>query len=336
MSSKGPHLDAPSPQLPLFDRPSLLHTILSQPLHLLLRLICYLITLCRPQGRHQAPVRIVCISDTHSLDPGYIPDGDILIHAGDITDHGTPAELQAALDLYSALPHRHKFIIAGNHDTYLDPVSRETLCPADQQHISLDWGTLTCLQHSSEKIHLAVQNRTLHIYGAPQSPLPDPTFAFTYQPVEDVWQNTVPPETDILITHTPPKHHLDLPRALGCPHLAAEVQRVKPLLHVFGHVHAGRTDFEGRLRNGRERVIWDRVQAALQSGLDREPRGLSDLCDLGMWWDLGKVVVYGCQSVLQERVWGDNVVAGSTLMVNAALMFEGSGRLGNKVQVVDI
>jgi hypothetical protein len=108
------------------------------------------------------------------------------------------------------------------------------------------------------------------------------------------------------------------------------------LLHVFGHVHAGRTDFEGRLRNGRERVIWDRVQAALQSGLDREARGLSDLCDLGMWWDLGKVVVYGCQSVLQERVWGDNVVAGSTLMVNAALMFEGSGRLGNKVQVVDI
>jgi hypothetical protein len=55
-----------------------------------------------------------------------------------------------------------------------------------------------------------------------------------------------------------------------------------------------------------------------------------------MWWDLGRVVVYGCQSALQERVWGESVATGSTLMVNAALMFEGSGRLGNKVQVVDI
>lgn len=338
MPSQVPDLDAPSPQLPLFDRPSLVHTILGQPLHLLLRITSFFHTLCRPYPKSKAPVRIVCISDTHSLDPGYIPDGDILIHAGDITDHGTPAELQAAIDHYSALPHPHKYFIAGNHDTYLDPKSRTTLSLADQQHESLDWKSLKYLQHSSHKLHLPSHDRTLRIYGAPQSPLPDPKYAFTYPATKNLWQDTIPPETDILITHTPPKHHLDLPQALGCPHLAAEVERVKPLLHVFGHVHAGRTDFEGRLRHGRERVIWDRPQRVLQSGLDRKARGLLlDLCNVGLWWDLGRLAGWGCYAVLQGRLRGDREEAEkSTLMVNAALMYEGTGRMGNTVQVIDI
>jgi hypothetical protein len=35
-------------------------------------------------------VRIVCISDTHNDDlTGKVPDGDILLHAGDMTDNGT-------------------------------------------------------------------------------------------------------------------------------------------------------------------------------------------------------------------------------------------------------
>jgi hypothetical protein len=39
---------------------------------------------------------------------------------------------------------------------------------------------------------------------------------------------------------------------------------------------------------------------------------------------------------LWERVWGGRLLEGQTVMVNAALMFEGSGVLGNEVQVVDI
>jgi len=226
-------MDTPSPQLPLFDRPSLIHTILNQPLHLLLRLTSLFFTLCRPNPTSKAPIRMVCISDTHSLDPGHIPDGDILIHAGDITDYGNPAELQAAINHYSALPHPHKYIIAGNHDSYLDPTSRATLSLADQQHEPLDWRSLKYLQHSSHKLYLPTHKRTLNIYGAPQSPLPDPKYAFTNPGTENPWKDTIPSDIDILITHTPPKHHLDLPQALGCPHLAAEVERVKPLLHFL-------------------------------------------------------------------------------------------------------
>jgi predicted phosphodiesterase len=305
------------------------HTVLNQPLHLLLRLTSFFLTRCRPYPKPKAPIRIVCISDTHSLDPGHIPDGDILIHAGEITDHGTPAELQAGIDHYSAMPHPHRYIIAGNHDTYLDPNSRTTLTLADQQHESLKWKSFRYLQHSSHKLHLPTHNRTLNIHGAPQSSLPDPKYAFTYPATENPWQDTIPSDADIVITHTPPKHHLDLPQALGCPHLAAEVERVKPLLHAFGHVHAGRTDFEGRLRNGRERVIWDQAQKALQSGLDRKARGLLlDWCNLGLWWDLARLAGWGCCAVLQERLWGGGEESEkSTLMVNAALMYEGTGRM---------
>lgn len=65
-----------------FDRPHLIHTILTQPLHLLIRLTSHFLTALRPlppsSRNHARKIRIVCISDTHSLDPGPIPMGDIL------------------------------------------------------------------------------------------------------------------------------------------------------------------------------------------------------------------------------------------------------------------
>jgi len=59
-------------------------------------------------------LRFVCISDTHNdhcrLD---IPKGDILLHAGDLTDFGTLEEMQKAVDWISSLPHPVKVIVAG-------------------------------------------------------------------------------------------------------------------------------------------------------------------------------------------------------------------------------
>jgi predicted phosphohydrolase len=59
-------------------------------------------------------LRIVCVSDTHNDNAApKIPPGDILIHAGDMTDDGTIAELQTALSWISSLPHAVKVIVAG-------------------------------------------------------------------------------------------------------------------------------------------------------------------------------------------------------------------------------
>jgi predicted phosphodiesterase len=74
-------------------------------------------------------MRIVCLSDTHSFnarigtlqenDPepvGVIPDGDILIHAGDLTDSGKPNEIFDAYAWLSNMPHQRIVVTPGNHD----------------------------------------------------------------------------------------------------------------------------------------------------------------------------------------------------------------------------
>jgi hypothetical protein len=65
------------------------------------------------------PVKIVCILDTHNCTP-VLPEGDILIHAGDLSHHGSFAEIQAQLDWLRTQPHAHKVVIAGNHDLLTD------------------------------------------------------------------------------------------------------------------------------------------------------------------------------------------------------------------------
>lgn len=69
--------------------------------------------------KHPTRTRIVCISDTHNNKP-FLPHGDILIHAGDLTENGSFDELQAQIHWLSAQPHRHKIVVAGNHDVLLD------------------------------------------------------------------------------------------------------------------------------------------------------------------------------------------------------------------------
>ena len=59
-------------------------------------------------------LRLICISDTHNDDcRSHVPDGDILLHAGDMTDFGTLEEFQAAVDWIISLPHPVKVVVAG-------------------------------------------------------------------------------------------------------------------------------------------------------------------------------------------------------------------------------
>ena len=59
-------------------------------------------------------MKIVAISDTHGLHGSLtIPDGDLLIHAGDLTRHGTLNDVQEFNYFLGSLPHPHKIVIAG-------------------------------------------------------------------------------------------------------------------------------------------------------------------------------------------------------------------------------
>jgi hypothetical protein len=67
------------------------------------------------------PIAVVCVSDTHNLQP-QLPDGDLLLHAGDLTEAGTFKELQEQLDWLNNQPHRHKVVIAGKPKNFLSMI----------------------------------------------------------------------------------------------------------------------------------------------------------------------------------------------------------------------
>ncbi|KAH1349201.1 hypothetical protein KXX14_002757 [Aspergillus fumigatus] len=358
-----------------FDRRPLPDYLLSSPLTALLYPLHYILLRLRGPPRLPSPdthpIRVVCISDTHTLEWDDVPDGDLLIHAGDLCNDGSIREIQAAVDWLQRLPHPHKVVICGNHDSYFDIRSRRdedrdassssfaAISSSTASIRSLDddpdglnrinWGDIHYLQHSSITLscpppspaHAAARPRSLTIYGAPQVPAIVPftsEHAFTYHPQHDAWSGTIPPDTDILITHTPPQAHLDLSPvySTGCPFLLAETWRVRPALHVFGHVHEA---------YGCEPVYWDEAQRAWERlCASRRPRArygrlmsvfglLRDLFDVHGWLDAMRVVTYGVLGVVWAKVWGGEN-RGCGWMVNAACMYRNTGRLGNKPQVV--
>ena len=269
-------------------------------------------------------IRLICISDTHSKKPCLIPLGDVLIHAGDLTNLGSTSEIQAHVDWLSSLPHPNKIVIAGNHDSYFDSASRST-ADADK---SIRWGDIHYLQHSTTILVFPRHgNRKLTFYGAPQIPQCGGTeFAFQYQRSSDAWSETVPRAIDVLITHTPPKYHLDLSSGLGCEFLLEEVWKARPKVHVFGHVHAG---------YGREHIFWDEGQQAYERICARGDNGvLIDVLAVRGWLVVIKMIWYSVLGILWSRMWGGDSKGG--IMINASLTYGTTSKLENPPQVVDI
>lgn len=247
---------------------------------------------------------MVCISDTHNTQPA-VPDGDLLLHAGDLTNRGTFEELQSQLTWLKSLPHRHKVVIAGNHDRPLDPdyveMFPDRICEGEgTARTDLDWGDVIYLNNSSA--HLEFSNgRKLTVYGSPWTPFCG-TFAFQYPEVRTVWPDTVPPETDILLTHGPPMGHLD--EGNGCPQLLREIGRARPRLVVSGHIHSG---------HGVEHVEYDGILGA-NDGIMAGDKGLLAVCLMACQW-IGERL----WSALSRRKEKRGTAHGTTL-VNAAVL----------------
>lgn len=189
-------------------------------------------------------MRIVCISDTHNLKP-VVPDGDVLIHAGDLTMTGGIAELVKAADWLASLPHKHKVIIAGNHDFCL----QERI----EARFLLSERGLTYLCERGETV------AGLSIYGSPWTPaFGDWAFmAKRGAPMMEKWER-IPHGLDVLVTHGPPYGILDSTirgEKVGCEDLLSQVRLKRPRLHVFGHIHEARgrvyqRDIRGPLEAG--------------------------------------------------------------------------------------
>lgn len=207
----------------------------------------------KPKDPSRAQVTVVCVSDTHNCQPE-LPEGDILIHAGDLTQAGTLKEIQDTIDWLDSQPHRYKVVIAGNHDVTLDENHAGAKHVGNMEDIR--WGEVIYLQNSSVAVRCS-HGGELKIYGSPFS-LRHGNWAFQYPRSRNIWaEHPIPADTDILITHGAPQGHLDLD-GLGCKFLLEALWSLEktPRLHVFGHVHAG---------HGVEKAPFDRVQKAYDS-----------------------------------------------------------------------
>lgn len=179
-------------------------------------------------------MRLACISDTHNQhDALRLPSGDVLIHAGDFTGVGRSHEVEAFAKWLGAQPHRHKILIAGNHDWLFERDNAQArawlarYCP--KAHYLQDSG---------------VEIEGVKFWGSPWTPL-FLNWAFNLkrgQPLADKWAQ-VPSDTQVLITHGPPWGILDLTRHgenVGCKDLKDALNKqISPKVHVFGHIHEG-------------------------------------------------------------------------------------------------
>jgi len=172
-------------------------------------------------------LRIVCLSDTHNRHAELVvPDGDVLLHAGDFTGRGTEREVATFGEFLARLPHAHKVVVAGNHDFLFesDPArARELL------------GEVTYLQDEGATI------AGLSVWGSPWQPwFYDWAFNLPRGPALAERWSLVPEGTDVLVTHGPPKGILDRTSSgleVGCEELLKARDRIRPRLHLFGHIH---------------------------------------------------------------------------------------------------
>lgn len=79
--------------------------------------------------------------------------------------------------------------------------------------------------------------------------------------------NPIPEDVDIVMTHGPPRGVLDECAGgnVGCPNLLRAMERVRPMLHCFGHIHEG---------HGVEIVDWRKRERDVAIEEAEESRGI--------------------------------------------------------------
>lgn len=169
------------------------------------------------------PIDILHLSDTHGQHKNLksLPEAAVIVHSGDFTFAGSEEEAYDFMNWFCNLPYKHKIFIAGNHD----------MCMYGADHIDGLSRNVHYLYNSSVVID------GIKFYGIPM---------FMEDCMDgnlDVFINNIPDDTDVLITHMPPKGTCDLanygkgPEHRGNATLAELLKKLHPTCHLFGHEH---------------------------------------------------------------------------------------------------
>jgi len=188
-------------------------------------------------------IRFVIVSDSHnSHDHLEMPEGDVLLHCGDMTDCGSVDEVRKFNEFLGRVKHKYKmgiYVICGNHEERIAHMT-----PSEIQKL---FSNATYLHDSS-----IVLDDKIVVYGTPWVP------NMSYQKHEShmkYWDNKmfyrsevalaekwrqIPDNTHILMTHTPPRNVRDGVSKFGCPELSSRLAQLSDVrIHCFGHVHMG-------------------------------------------------------------------------------------------------
>ena len=226
--------------------------------------------------------KITFISDTHTKHDkvnGFLPGGDILIHAGDLTGRGYLNEIDDFLKWFDKIDNYDtKIFIAGNHDFGFEDN------PNQIKSLLTEYKTVDYLQDDLLLVGKGDYEDMVKVWGTPWQP-EFHNWAFNLprgEKLKEKW-DMIPTNTDILITHGPPHGKLDyVPYSnmnVGCEELIKRVNEIKPKINVFGHIHEGygyvfdgNTHFiNAAVLNGRYEfqnkpinVLWDKYTNHLQ------------------------------------------------------------------------
>ena len=197
-------------------------------------------------------MRIVCISDTHDLHhkmTHQLPKGDVLIHAGDVSNIGEQPDVTRFIHWFMNIQgFDTKIFIAGNHDFAFDKIN--------QPHHKGDFHWLSnlispenlaqdnvyYLEDSFMTIESPEFSKPIKFYGSPWQP-EFHNWAFNLPRGGDEmfkkW-NMISEDTDVLITHGPAENVRDFVpngQIVGCGMLRHRIETIRPALHVCGHIH---------------------------------------------------------------------------------------------------
>lgn len=159
----------------------------------------------------------------------------MIIHSGDASNSKNPIinhnEMWDFKEWWNKLEVKYKIYVAGNHDT------------------SIEKGIFNkkLLENNDNSFYLEnddVEIEGIKFYGSPYQPLfGNWAFQQADNKLFKMWEN-IPEDTDVLITHGPPKGILDLAEDrnhkleyCGDKNLFNKVMKIKPKYHLFGHIH---------------------------------------------------------------------------------------------------
>jgi len=182
-------------------------------------------------------MRILHISDTHSfhnlLKVPY--DIDMIIHSGDCSNPKDPynnePEVRDFIDWFKMIPVKYKIYVAGNHDTSIEKklVTKKNFEDAG----------IIYLENESVEIE------GIKFFGSPHTPqFSQWAFMKDRAKLERFWRMAIPEDTDVIITHGPPKGVLDKSydrnndmESCGDKSLLNRVLEIQPAYCLFGHIH---------------------------------------------------------------------------------------------------